>query len=88
MYIKTAYSLQVKYCNGQVMCKIRNNTQERLQKWIIPNIDWLIVYSLIVFKCKDIGIVINIENFYNILTSNTIHCFKHILNTQIFIVLI
>jgi hypothetical protein len=39
MYIKTPYSLQVKYRNGQVMCKIRNNTQEWLQKWIIPNID-------------------------------------------------
>jgi hypothetical protein len=46
------------------------------------------VYSLVVFKFKDIGIVINIKNFYNILTSITINCFKHILNTQIFIILI
>jgi hypothetical protein len=25
MYIRTAYSLEVKYCNGQVMCKTRND---------------------------------------------------------------
>jgi hypothetical protein len=35
-----------------------------------------------------ICIVINIENFYNILSSITINCFTHILNTQIFIILI